>query len=174
MENIFTLIIIFIALWSIFSKFKAKQRTKQGTSPKGGGWVTKLNAFLTDLKNKIEQQAKEGATGASGWDHLLDAGEEFSPQSDADEAALGDLVFEEAEAPPRTEKMPPAAPARAQTNRSDKTQFVPGGPRRKAVHAGKPSYTSMGASRADLRKAVIWSEILGPPVALRDQRGGRR
>jgi hypothetical protein len=91
-----------------------------------------------------------------------------------DEAALDDLVFEEAQTPAASEKMPPAAPVRAQTIRSDKTQGAPGVRRRKAVHAGQPSYTSMAVSRADLRKAVIWSEILGPPVALRDQRGGRR
>jgi len=174
MENIFSLIVIIIMVFSVFSKLKAKLKTKQGTTPKGGGWFTKLNALLSDIKHKIEQQAKEGAAGASGWDQLLDGGEEFSSPSDADEAVLGDLVFEEAETPPHTKKMPPEAPVRAQTTRSDKTQRVPCVTGRKAVFAGKPSYTSMVASRADLRKAVIWAEILGSTVALRDQFGGRR
>ncbi len=174
MDNIVTLIVIFIALWSIFSKIKAKQKTKRGATSLSGGWVSKLNAFLTDLKNKIEQQAKESTTGASGWDQFLDDGEEYSSQADVDEAALEDLMFEEAEAPPRPENMPPAVPVRAQATRADKTQFVPGVPRRKGLHAGQPPCTSITVSRAELRKAVIWSEILGPPVALRDQRGGRR
>ena len=174
MDNKITLILILIALWSIFSKIKAKQKTKRGATPPSGGWVSKLNAFLADLKNKIEQQAKESTTSASGWDQFLDDGAEYSSQADVDEAALDDLVFEEAEAPPRPEKMPPAVPARAQATRADKTQFVPGVPRRKALHAGQPPFTSMAVSRAELRKAVIWSEILGPPVALKDQRGGRR
>ncbi len=175
MDNIFTLIVIIIAVVSVVSKIKSKQKTKQGaTPPGGGGWIKKLNDFLADIQTKMEQQSKDRTTGASGWDQLLDGGEGFSSPSDADEAALDDLVFEEAETPPHTKKMPSAAPVRAQTTRSDKTQFVPGIPRRKAVHAGKPSYTSLATSRADLRKAVIWSEILGPPVALRDQFGGRR
>ena len=174
MENIVTLILIFIALWSIFRKFKAQRKTKQGATLPGGGWVTKLNVFLTDIQRKIEQQSKDRTTGASGWDQFLDDGEGFSSPSDADEAALDDMVFEETKTPPHTKKMPPAAPVRAQTSRSDKTQAIPGVPRRKAVHAGQPSCAPMAVSRADLRKAVIWSEILGPPVALRDQRGGRR
>ena len=174
MDNIITLIVIFIVLGSIIRKFKAQKKAKQGATPPDGAWVSKLNAFLADLKNKIEQQAKQSTTGASGWDQFLDDGEEYSSQADVDEAALDDLVFEKAEAPPRPEKMPPAVPVRAQATRADKTQFVPGVPRRKALHAGQPPYTSTAVSRAELRKAVIWSEILGPPVALRDQRGGRR
>lgn len=174
MENIVTLILIFIALWLISRKFIAQQKTKQGAASKGGNWITRLNAFLADIQRKIEQQSKDRTTGASGWDQFLDDGEEFGSPSDADEAALDDLVFEEAQTPLHPKKMPPAAPVRAQTIRSDKTQVVPGVTRRKAVHAGQPSCAPMAVSRADLRKAVIWAEILGPPVALRDQRGGRR
>ena len=174
MENIVTLILIFIALWLISRKFKAQQKTKQGATSKGGNWITRLNAFLADIQRKIEQQSKDRTTGASGWDQFLDDGEEFGSPSDADEAALDDLVFEEAQTPPHPKKMPPALPVRARTTPSDNTRFDPGVQRCKALHAGKPSCASMAASRAELRKAVIWSEILGPPVALRDQRGGRR
>lgn len=175
MDTIITLILILIAFWSIFSKIKAKQKTKQGATSPGGGWVAKLNAFLVDIQRKIEQQSKDRTTGASGWDQFLDDGEEFGSPSDVDEAALDELVVEEAEAPPRPVKMPPAVPVMAQATRVEKTQFIPGGvPRRKALQAGQPPYPSMAVSRAELRKAVIWSEILGPPVALRDKRVGRR
>ena len=174
MDNIVTLIVIFIVIGSIVRKFKAQQKAKQGTTPPDGGWLTKLKAALADIQRQIEQQSKDRTTGASGWDQLLDGGDPYSTQPDADEAALDDLVFEEAQTQPHPKKMPPAAPVRAQTIRSDKTQVVPGVTRRKAVHAGQPSCAPMAVSRADLRKAVIWAEILGPPVALRDQRGGRR
>ena len=174
MDNIVTLIVIFIVLGSIIRKFKGQQKAKQGATPSDGGWLTKLKAALADFQRQIEQQSKDRTSGASGWDQLLDDGEEYSSQADLDEAALDDLVFEEAEAPLRPEKMPPAVPVRAQATRADKTQFVPGVPRRKALHASQPPYTSMAVSRAELRKAVIWSEILGPPVALRNRRGGRR
>lgn len=174
MDNIVTLILIFIALGLIPRIIKAQQKTKQGATSKGGNWITRLNAFLADIQRKIEQQSKDRTRGASGWDQLLRGGEPYSSQPDADEAALDDLMFEEAQTQPHPKKMPPAAPVRAQTIRSDKTQAVPGVTRRKAVHAGQPSCAPMAVSRADLRKAVIWAEILGPPVALRDQSGGRR
>lgn len=174
MENIFTLILIFIALWSISRKFKAQQKTKQGATSKGGNWIIRLNATLADIKRTIEQQSKDRTTGASEWDQFLDDGEEFGSPSDVAEAALDDLVFEEARTPPHPKKMPPAVPVRTRTTPSDKTRFDPGVQRFKALHAGKPSCASMAVSRAELRKAVIWSEILGPPVALRDQFGGRR
>jgi len=171
MDNIVTLIVIFIVLGSIIRKFKAQQKAKQGATPPDGGWLTKLKAALADLQRQIEQQSKGRTSGASAWDHLLDGGEPHSSQPDADEAALDDRVFEEAQTQPHPKKMPPAAPVRAQTIRSDKTQGMPGVRRRKAVHAGQPSCAPMAVSRADLRKAVIWAEILGPPVALRDGRG---
>ena len=174
MDNIITLIVIFIVIGSIVRKFKAQQKAKQGATPPDGGWLTKLKAALADIQRQIEQQSKGRTSGASGWDQFLDGGEPYSSQPDVGEAALDAPVFEEAQTQPHPKKMPPAAPVRAQTIRSAKTQVVPGIKRRKAVHAGQPSCAPMAVSRADLRKAVIWAEILGPPVALRDQRGGRR
>ena len=174
MDNIVTLIVIIIVVLSIFSKLKARRKTQPGATPLVGGWVTKLKALLTDIQRQIEQQSKDRTTGASGWDQFLDDGETFSTPSDADAEALDDRMFEQSQTQPPPKRMPPAAPVRSQTSRSDRIQLPPGAPRQKALHAGKPSRTFMAASRADLRKAVIWSEILGPPVALRDQRSGRR
>lgn len=170
MENIFALIVIIIAVLSVFSKLKGKQKTQSG-----GARVTKLRAFLTDIQKKIEQQSKDHTAGASGWDRLLDGGETFRSPSDADEAALDDQVLVEAETQPPAKRMPPEAPVRIQqTSTSDTTQLIPAAQRRKALHAGKPSHTFMAAGRAELRKAVIWSEILGPPIALRDRRSGQK
>jgi hypothetical protein len=174
MDNIVTLIVIFIVLGSVIRKFKGEQKTKKGATPPDGGWLTKLKDALADIQRQIEQQSKGPTSGASGWDQLLRGGEPYSSQPDAGEAALDDPVFEDAQTPPHPEKMEPATPVRAQAIRSDKAQVVPGVKRRKAVHAGQPSCAPMAVSRADLRKAVIWAEILGPPVALRDQSGGRR
>ena len=174
MENMLTPILIFIALWSIFRKFKAHQKAKPGATSKGGNWIARLNDFLAEAQKKIEQQSKDRTSGASGWDQLLDGDEPYRSQPDADEAALDDLVFEGVQTQPHPKKMPPAATVRAQTIRSNKNQVVPSVTRGKAAHAGQPSCAPMAVSRADLRKAVIWAEILGPPVALRDQRSGRR
>ena len=174
MDNIITLIVIFIVLGSITRKLKTRQKAKQGATPPDGGWLTKLKAALADIQRQIEQQSNGRTNSASGWDQLLRGGQPYSSQPDADEAAPDALVFEEVLTQPHPDKMPPAAPGRAQTIRSDNTRIVPGVTRRKAVHAGQPSCATRAVSRADLRKAVIWAEILGPPVALRDQRGGRR
>jgi len=174
MDNIITLIVIFIVLGSITRKLKTRQKAKQeGATPPDGGWLTKLKAALADILRQIEQQSKGRTNSVSGWDQLLRGGQPYSSQPDLDEAAPDALVFEEEQTQPHPKKMPPAAPGRDQTIRLDKTQVVPGAKRRKALHAGQPSSATMAVSRADLRKAVIWAEILGPPVALRDQRGGR-
>ena len=175
MDNLITLIVIVIAVWSLLSKFKAKQKRRQGATPSQGGWIFKLNAFLTDIKRQIEQQSKDRITGAgtSEWDRLLDGDEISIPPSDEDETGLDDWVLEEAESP-RPKEMPPAAPARARATQTDKIPFVPVASQRKTSQTGQPSFTTTTVSRADLRKAVIWSEILGPPVALRDQHGDGR
>lgn len=171
MDNIFTWIVIIIAILSAISEIRKKQRAKKGAKPKGRSWVKKLDAFLTDIQNRLEQQSKGSTDGASEWSRLRDGGEVGRSRSDADEEVFDELVFEEIEPPPRPKEKPSA---RVRPTRSDETQSVPGAPQPKALDAGKPSYAAMAVSRAELRKAVIWSEILGPPVALRDQLGDRR
>jgi hypothetical protein len=170
MENIVTLIVIMIAVLSLLYKLKVKRKTQPG-----GSWVRKFRVFLTDIQRKIEQPPKNQTAGASGWDRLLDNGEAFRSPPDADENALDDQVLLEAETQPVMRRIPPEAPVRIQQiSPPDTTQSSLAARRPKALRTGKPSHTFMAASRADLRKAVIWSEILGPPMALRDQHNGRR
>ena len=175
MDNIFTVIvIIIIAVLSLIGEIRKKQKTKKGAKPAGRGWVQKLDAFLTDIQNRLEQQSKESPTDAFDWNRLRDGGVATRSRSDADEDVFDEPVFEEVEPPSRPKRMPPEASAGVQAARSDETQVVPRAPQPKTLHAGKPSYAAIAVSRADLRKAVIWSEILGPPVALRDQLSDRR
>jgi hypothetical protein len=47
MDNIITLIVIFIVLGSITRKLKARQKAKQGATPPDGGWLTKLKAVFS-------------------------------------------------------------------------------------------------------------------------------
>jgi hypothetical protein len=75
MDNIITLIVIFIVLGSITRKLKARQKAKQGATPPDGGWLTKLKAALADIQRQIEQQSKGRTSGASGWDQFMDDGE---------------------------------------------------------------------------------------------------
>ncbi|MBR9984809.1 MAG: hypothetical protein KFF68_02755 [Desulfosarcina sp.] len=174
MKNVITLIVILIAVWSMVNKYKAKRKKGSGAKPAPGSWVTKLKGFLADIQRQIEQQSKDRSGNASGWDRFLDDGETHRSSSDGDDLVLDDRVLTEAQTQPPAKKIPPVAPVRGQTFRSDKTQVDPGALRRRALTDGKPSRTFMAASRADLRNAVVWSEILGPPMALRDQRRGQR
>jgi hypothetical protein len=174
MDNVITLIVIAIAIWSVVRKYRAQRKKQPGAKALASDWVTTLKAFLADIQRQIKQQSTDHSTGTSGWDQFLDDGETYRSSSDADEVALDDRGWTEAQTQPSPQKIPPVAPVRVQTSRSDKTQVDPGALRRRALPAGKPSRTFMAASRADLRNAVIWSEILGPPMALRDQRSGHR
>jgi len=173
MDIVITLIVIAVAVWSMVSRYKAQRKKQPSATPLAGGWITTLKAFLTNIQRQIEQQSKNRTGDASGWDRFLDDSQTDSYSTDLNEAALDDRVLTKAQTQPPSKRIPPVAPVRAQTSRSDKTQVDPGALRRRALPAGKPSRAIMAASRAGLRQAVIWSEILGPPVALRDQRSGQ-
>jgi hypothetical protein len=173
MDIVITLIVIAIAVWSMVSRYKAQRKKQPSATPVTGGWITTLKAFLVNIQRQIEQQSKNRTGDASGWDRFLDDSQTDSYSTDLNEAALDDRVLTKAQTQPPSKRVAPVAPVRAQTSRSDKTQVDLGAPQRRALPAGKPSRAIMAASRAGLRQAVIWSEILGPPVALRDQRIGQ-
>lgn len=172
MENLITLIFIIIAVLSLLGKIQPKKKT--GTeSSSSGGWMERLNTYLRDMQNKIEQQANQNTSDASGWDELMDETDEADDLYDADEYSLKDLVLEEEKPQPRLAvKKEPAAPSQviAPARPSDQVTAPP-------EPSPQPSH-AMGSilakNRQDLRKAIIWSEILGPPVALKDQTGHRR
>jgi hypothetical protein len=174
MDIVITLIVIAIAVWSMVSRYKAQRKKQPSATPLAGGWITTLKAFLTNIQRQIEQQSKNRTGDASGWDRFLDDSQTNSYSTDLNEAALDDRVLTKAQTQPPSKKIQPVVPIRVQTPRSDKTQMDPGALRSRAIPAGKPSRAFIAASRADLRNAVIWSEILGPPMALRDQHSGQR
>lgn len=175
MDTIITLIVIAIMVVSVISQIKAKQKAKPGAKPSNtGGWVAKLNTFIADIQKKIDEQSKESSPGLAEWRQLMDGGNAGISQTDVPDDSLGDLVFEEDDVPVLPEKKPPVRPVRAQAKPSDKKPVIPDAPQRPALRARKTTLSTMAGNRADLRRAVIWSEILGPPVALKDQPGNRR
>ena len=173
MDNVITLIVILIAVWSILTKLKAKRKKRSGAKPAHFGWIATLKAFLSDIQRQIEEQSKNRTGDASGWDRFLDESQTDSASTDVNEAVLDDRVLADVQTVTEPKKMPPTRPVRVQPPRSDRTQFVPAAPRPKASPVGRLPRKIMVANRADLRQAVIWSEILGPPVALRDQSGNQ-
>ena len=177
MDNLITLIFIIIAVLSLLGKIQPKKKTKTESSSTGG-WVERLNTYLTDLQNKMEQQANSDNSNASGWDELMDEADEDDDLYDPDEYSLEDLVLEEETPQPRLSvKKEPAAPSpvSAPARPSDQATATPPAPSpQPTLRASHTMGAILAKNRQDLRKAIIWSEILGPPVALKDQTGQRR
>lgn len=173
MENLITVIIILlIAFVSIIRKISAKQAQKQSSgSPAQAGLMGRINAFINEIQQRIEeQQAREDSPSADEWQQLM---EEGAPSRRYQEA-LDDQIMEggfdiddhpeeitptrRPEAKPMPSPQPPSPPA------------MP--PARAKADLGIPLLGST-MSGANLRRAIIWSEILGPPVALREPGGDR-
>lgn len=177
MDNLITLIFIIIAVLSVLGKIQPKK--KAGTGSKStGGWVDRLNTYLTDLQNKIEKQANTNSADASGWDEIVGGAEEEDDLIDADEYSLDDLELPEEPVHLVSNEKTPLQPVRTQPVRTkiDRPDYKPKAPDATPPElcAKKTTSAYRSPSKDELRRAVVWSEILGPPVALKDQSGNRR
>ncbi len=165
MDDIITLIVIVIAVVSAVSKIKSQQKEKSGPKPAAGSELgTKLKAFFAEVQRSFEEQKTKAPSGASRWEQLQSAGRTEETPARNYELTLEDLELEEEQPPPAPVKKPPVRPARA----------------RPRPAAGQPVHSAPAACKSEpldqkaapcpefLRRAVVWSEILGPPVALRD------
>ncbi len=159
MENIITLIIIVITVISVINQIKTKTQPKV----KKAGLITRLNNYLTDLQRQLEQQTRSRSTNEFEWDQLIEEEELVHPREDS----LEDLVLLEEKEPP-----PPPTPARRKTDRPHQRQLhvkarpkIKDQPRRRSMRSG---FSKTARHRARLRQAIVWSEILGKPVGLRD------
>jgi hypothetical protein len=165
MDDIITLIIVIITVVSAVSRIRSKQKPKSGTKPASRGELgTRLKAFFAEIQRSFEEQTSKTPSGASRWDRLQNARQAQAPAARSYELSPDDLELEE--------KRPKAAPAR-------KPAVRPAAPRPKPdaappVHsapapcAHEPPAVQGAPCPEFLRRAVVWSEILGPPVALRD------
>jgi hypothetical protein len=169
MENLFPLIFIVIALISIINKTKKRPKPARDTKAPEAGWVQKLNAMLADIQQRLQQAPQGGASGPSPWERLLKGVEVPGSQPDAQAAAGDEPALEALKTATRPARILPVASERATAVRMDKTPPAATAFQTPAASLEKVSVRPVPGSRADLRKAVIWSEILGPPVALKDK-----
>jgi len=170
MDDIFTLIVVIIAIVSAFGKIKAKQKPAKGAKPaKPGELAAKLKAFFAEIQERFDTQTPRGASGASRWGQLMQGGKADGSSADRYDMTLEDLDLEDEETPAEPETKPPARFTRFQTKASKEQPAAR--PPDLRVPALAPAKTV--PDRAFLRRAVIWSEIIGPPVALRDFTGER-
>ncbi|MGD8836728.1 MAG: hypothetical protein PVJ19_17435 [Desulfobacteraceae bacterium] len=171
MDDIIKLIVIVIAILSLAGKFKAKQHKANRPKPqKTGGWITKLNAYLEEMQKRVEQQA--GPSETPEQDDMDAPG--ISDKHTAADDELGDLELELVEEPeqPKTKKVPEAIKVRQ--GAPTEPQLAPDTLQTARVRLSKRRRFKLPANPSDLRTAVIWSEIIGPPLALRDQRSDNR
>ena len=161
-DDIFTLILIVLAIGSAIAKAvsKAKPKAKKKVTPAAGELQKKLKGFFADIQEKLEAQSRKSDSTASQWDQLKRGDRAGGPPTNAYELSLEDLVLEEEEEPEKPVGQPPRPPSRVQPQ--------PGGGKQPESRAAEPLSAKTALTPEALRNAVIWSEILGPPVALRD------
>ena len=136
----------------------ASKSVKQNGAGKTPEWKQKLNRYMAQVRQEMGPAKQEVLPGQTGWERVMPRVED-EPE-DESEYEPGYAM----EAPART-----AGPAKKP---SSKKIPVPARPARKTkpttVSETQTRPKALGFGIADLRKAVIWSEILAPPLALRD------
>jgi len=151
--------LIWVILFLVYMVFIFLKKTRAASkSEEGGGGRSrpglqgKLDKFLSRIKAEIEAANPKGSNEETGW-------EEYLPQEE-------DVKTIRDESPPKRrepviEKKPvlKVKPAPAGTV----SESI------KPVVDGKKILPGLEYGIRDLRKAVIWSEILAPPLALRDE-----
>ncbi|ABW65827.1 hypothetical protein [Desulfosudis oleivorans] len=144
----------------------------------GAGPGGVLGRVFSRIQQEMERAAREVEAkreAPSQWDLLMP--EDAPPQAEKPAAPAQGMrqVHEgrraEAVVQPVLRKQAPPAPSPAKTMKRGTTAFetalqqAGAAPAPAALPVSKPSIVT--GSAAELRRAVVWSEILGPPVALR-------
>ena len=153
-EHLIWIILFLVYMVFIFLK---KTRAASKSEERGGGRSRpglqgKLDKFLSRIKAEIEAANPKGSNEETGW-------EEYLPQEEDVKTIRDESPPERIE--PVIEKKPvlKVKPAPARTV----SESI------KPVVDGKKILPGLEYGIRDLRKAVIWSEILAPPLALRDE-----
>ncbi|MEH0018772.1 MAG: hypothetical protein V6Z89_03915 [Desulfobacter sp.] len=153
----YILLFLFFVLPSILKRKGQKKKTAPREKKKKPSIFDRLGQKIQEFIRELEKQAREAKKEQDGsvWDELDDRDEEMVP---AYEAGDGDFQSHEPEAPdlsrPGTRTVRVTPPE--QSHPKDMAPTCPAVP---AVRAGLPAHA--------LQQAVVWSEVLGPPIALR-------
>jgi hypothetical protein len=147
-EHLIWIVIFLIYVVSvILKKVRTASKTgNQGVAKKLPGWREKLNK----LKAQIQQQA----AGQEDSFEDLEPGKEEVPFDNIEQ------VIEKPPLPKMKQSVPKRKPS---VMKADAKRLKP------AVSVKKSRPKDLGFGIQELRKAVIWSEILAPPLALRDK-----
>ena len=163
--------ILFVTIWILSVIFGAKKK-KAGADQKKSPLKTAIAKLLQQMKNELEQKSVGDGKGNSVWDLLAgkDADQpapELSltlpPEEEAGEIKQTPPVLPRQRTRKRTPAShpPPIAESKLRTKRLARQRMLEKAPAPGMERAVKPNLT-------DLEKAVVWSEILGPPRAFRE------
>jgi len=163
--------ILFVTIWILSVIFGAKKK-KAGADPKKSPLKTAIGKVLQQMKNELEQKSENAGKGNSVWDLLAgkDADQqdlELSLTLPPDEEGGGNRQTPPAVPDQRPRERtasshpPPIPESKFRAKRLARQRMLQKTPAAGTERAGKPLQT-------DLEKAVIWSEILGPPRAFRE------
>jgi hypothetical protein len=169
----FLLFVIF-GILSAVGKIKKNKKKKIGAKARGRqGLAARIHAWLTDLQQRIEAQSKNAPKGTFDWEQLIGRSDLKGPDNPPLDDAHDDIDLDPVEETPSP--LPEAAPAAASpaprmpTRLLEKPDTMAVEPPRMAIKPGrKPVPSVLPTSRSGLRQAIVWSEILGPPIGLRD------
>jgi hypothetical protein len=151
----FLIFLVYIGLF-ILKRMRSKSKSKSS----GGvqfGWKKKLDDFLARAKKEMNENRQGGATTETVWDRFLsEEYDESEPVEDEEPPVTIEPVTERRAEP--IIKPDPVAVGKRKRATVDSPTSIP-------LKKEEPSRRSV-----DLKKAVVWAEILGPPVALKEDR----
>jgi hypothetical protein len=168
--------ILFVIIGILSAIGKVKKDKKKRKSPKTRGrqgLAVRIHAWLTDLQKRIEAQSKKAPKGTFDWKQLMEGSQleptDTIPHGDVLEEIDLDTVKETPSPLPRVTPNKPSPPPHMPIQPSEKPDLMAVDIPQMTVKAKRKTILSvLPTSPSDLRQAVVWSEILGPPIALRD------
>lgn len=164
------LFFIIVGIFSVLGKVKKKQKEKQRANARGRGGLTGwLHAWLIDLQKRIETQSKKRPKGSFDWEQITGESQQEQtptiPFDDASELMGLDVAGEIVSPLPKAQALAPSPRLRMPEKPQGQAVDTPQMPQ---IVRRKPMPSMLLMNRSRLRQAVVWSEILGPPIALRD------
>ena len=167
-ESLIWIIIFLVYVASVILK-KVRSASKPGekrAAKKRPAWKAKLDKFLSQVKQEIKAAKQEDLKKETGWERFL------PPEDDEPELAMEDVTLADLE--PVRQEIPPERVVRVpEKTLSPKIKPAPVKVVAESIEPAvsekeiRPKGLAFGVQ--DLRRAIIWSEILGPPLALRDE-----
>ncbi len=140
--TIFNIIIVIAILVSVISKFRKRQSSEQsGESKKPSAWKQILQDIVSEIGREMDI-GKAESTDSEDWEYIISQDRNLTPA-----LKYGEIT-----------NVPPPIPV-ADERKKDR-------PERKKTDPQKIPQRPAHAKNF-LQKAVVWSEILAPPVGLR-------